>query len=138
MGKLSEFTRNRIVSLKSSGTSITMIRNILEEEGIKTSRPAISLFLSRYERSGSLADAKRSGRKPILSGRERDFIDDKMKNNDELTSSELKHLLSDKIGVNVSSSTVRRVRQNLGWRCEKSTYCQLIREPNKIKWLSFC
>ena len=87
MGKLSEFARNRIVSLKSSGTSITKIRNILEE-GIKTSRPAISLFLSRYERSGSLADAKRSGRKPILSGRERDFIDDKMKNNDELTSSE--------------------------------------------------
>ena len=88
MGKLSEFARNRIVSPESSGTSITKIRNILKEEGIKTSRPAVSLFLSRYERSGSLADAKRSGRKPILSGCERDFIDDKMKNNDELTSSE--------------------------------------------------
>ena len=42
------------------------------------------------------------------------------------------------MGVNVSSSTVRRVRRNLGWRREKARYCQLIRESNKIKRLSFC
>ena len=129
MGKLSEYTKNRIVSLKSCGTSISKITNILKEEGIITSQAAISLFLS----SGSSADAKHSGRKPILSGCERNFINYNMNNNDELTLSKLKHLLSEKIGLNVSSSTVRHVRQNLGWRREKAQYCQLIQEPNKVK-----
>ena len=139
MGKLSQFVRNRIVSLKSSGVSILKITQILEkEEGIKTLRFAVGQFIVRYQRTGSIADAQRSGRNPILSVNDRNFIDEQMSNNDELTSSELQNRLLEERGVSVSSATVRNVRRKIGWKHERARYCQLIREPNKIKRLSFC
>ena len=45
MGKLSYYTRNRIVSLKSLGVSVVKITEALKEEGIKTSRSVVNLFL---------------------------------------------------------------------------------------------
>ena len=58
--------RNRVISLRNSGQKINEIRNILEKEGIRTSRSADSLFFSRYKKSGRINDAPRSGRKPKL------------------------------------------------------------------------
>ena len=65
MGKLSEYARKRIISLRSSGTTQTKIKELLEQEGIKTSRSAISLFLSRYSKTGDIGDAPRSGRTAV-------------------------------------------------------------------------
>ena len=140
MGKLSQYARERIVSLWSSLVPITKIANIFVEEGIQTSRSAVSLFLSRYRRNGgNLRDAPRSGRKSLLKEEHLEFIDEKMKANDELTSAEIKIKLVDEFGVDVSQSTIRRVRrEQLGWRHENSRYCQFVREPNKIKRLFFC
>ena len=140
MGKLSQYARERIVSLWSSLVPITKIANILVEEGIQTSRSAVSLFLSRYRRNGgNLRDAPRSGRKSLLKEEHLEFIDEKMKANDELTSAEIKIELVDEFGVDVSQSTIRRVRrEQLGWRHENSRYCQFVREPHKNKTLFFC
>ena len=63
MAKLSTYARERVVALHSSGKNVTQIKKMLECEGIKTSRSAVSLLLSRYQNTGSLRDAKRSGRK---------------------------------------------------------------------------
>ena len=64
-GKLSSYARNRIVSLKVSGMSIVKITKEIQAEGIQTTRTVVNLFLLRYKRTGCIADAKRSGRKPI-------------------------------------------------------------------------
>ena len=40
-----------------------------------------------------------------------EFIDEKMKANDELTSAEIKIKLVDEFGLDVSQSTIRRIRQ---------------------------
>ena len=62
-----------------------------------------------------------------------------MKANDELTSEELKNLISKECGLDISSSTIRRVRrEKLGWKYENTRYCQFVREPNKVKRLAFC
>ena len=90
MGELSSCARNRIVSLKSSGMSVVKITEALKEEGIETSRSAVNLFLLRYQQTDCVADAKRSGRSPILNEEQLKFIDEKMKANDELTSLDLK------------------------------------------------
>ena len=37
-----------------------------------------------------------------------------------------------------SCQKVRRLRQKLGWVQTSTKYCQLIREPNRIKRLEFC
>ena len=46
MPKLSQYARERVVSLHSAGTNLTKIAKLLEEEGIKASRSAVSLFVS--------------------------------------------------------------------------------------------
>ena len=83
------YTRNCIISLRNSGQKITKIRDILEEEeGITTSRSAVSLFLSRYKKTGRINDEPRSGRKPKLNDEELVLIDVTMRENDETTSCE--------------------------------------------------
>ena len=138
MGKLSSYARNRIVSLKSSGMSVVKITEALREEGIETSRSAVNLFLLRYQRTACIADAKRSGRSPLLNEEQLKFIDEKIKANDELTSLDLKNKLTEEFQLNISSSTIRRVRRSMGWKHENARYCQFIREPNQLKRLSFC
>lgn len=128
------YARNRIISLRNSGKKITAIRNILEEEGIKTSRSAVSLFLSRYRKTGRVNDAPRRGRRPKLTEEELTAIDGRMRQNDEMTSRELKR----DCNLNVSEATIRRARRKLGWLCEKTKYCQFVREANKAKRLTFC
>ena len=137
MGKLSQYTRNRIISLHVSNKTIVNIVRLLEEEGVKTSRNSVSSFIKRYKQTGSINDARRSGRKGIISSDDINFIDEKMRENDELTSGELQKLLKDERNVSVSASTVRYARRKLGWKHEKSRYCQLIRNRNKIKRLVF-
>ena len=112
MGKLSQYARNRIVSLPAANlTSISKIVKILEnDDGIKTSRTSVSLFIQRYEKTGSIEDAQRIGRKAILSQDDVNFIDEKMKANDEFTSSKLQKLLRDERNVNISPSTIRNIR----------------------------
>ena len=90
MGKLSQYARKRIISLHSSGINQTKIQKALDQEGIKTSRSAISLFLSRYSRTGDIDDAPRSGRNAKLAPEAIAYIEEKMQENDELTSRELK------------------------------------------------
>ena len=133
MPKLSQYARERVVSLHSAGTNLTKIAKLLEEEGIKASRSAVNLFVSRYQQTSSFQDAKRSGRKSKLNREHLGFIDRKMKENDELTSGELKEKLSKECGVEVSARTIRRVKRNvLGWKSENARYCQFVRESNVV------
>ena len=119
--------------------SVVKITEALKEEGIETSRSAVNLFLLQYQQTDCVADAKRSGRSPILNEEQLKFIDEKMKANDKLTSLDLKNKLTEEFQLNISSSTIRRVRpRSMGWKHENASYCQFIREPNKLKRLCFC
>ena len=138
MGKLSQYTRNRIISLRASNNSILNIVRILQSEGIRTSRNSVSSFIARYQRTTSIDDAPRSGRKGKLSAEDMNLINEKIKQNDELTSAKLQKLLKDERNISVSTSTVKYARRKLGWKHEKSRYCQFIRDQNKIKRLVFC
>ena len=127
MGKLSQYSRNRIISLHASNISIVNIVKILEQEGVKTSRNSVSSFIMRYKRTRRINDAQRSGRKGNISQDDINFIDEKMKQNDELTSAKLQKLLKDERNVSVSASIIRYSRRKLEWKHERSRYCQLIR-----------
>ncbi|CAB4023744.1 Transposable element Tcb2 transposase [Paramuricea clavata] len=138
MAKLSLYARKGVISLKSAENSNKKIQEVLLEEGINTSITAISLFLSRYRKTGRLNDARRSGRKPKLRQEHVDYMDEKMKENDELTSRELKEKVAKDCDMDVSTATIRRARRKLGWKKENARYCQFVREPNKMKRLAFC
>lgn len=66
----------------------------------------------------------------------KDFVETQMQKNEETTSHQIQKKLS-KRGVYVHSSTVRRSRKEQGWTLQKTKYCQLIRDVNKIKRLEF-
>jgi len=55
---------------------------------------------------------------------------------DETTASQLYVLLSG-MGYHLNLRTILRCRTLLGWTFRGSAYCQLIREPNKLKRLKF-
>ena len=59
-----------------------------------------------------------------------------MRSNDEMTSAQIQKKLA-KRGVAVSSSTVRRSRKQQGWTLQRTAYCQLIRDANKVKRLEY-
>ena len=108
MPKLSLYARQRIVTLYfTKGVNVTNIAKLLKEEGIKVSRSAVSLFVSRYKKSGSLQDANRSGRKSKITNEHLNFIDNKMKENDELTSKEIQEQLLEEHNIQLSVSSIR-------------------------------
>ena len=59
-----------------------------------------------------------------------------MQHDDETTAVQLFHLLKEK-GYSISLRTILRCRTDLGWTFRGSSYCQLIRQANKIKRLDW-
>lgn len=66
------------------------------------------------------------------------FVNNQMEQNDELTAPNLQKKIYKEFGVNFSKSEVKRLRKKLGWVQTGMKYCQLIREPNRVKRLEFC
>ena len=96
------------------------------------------IMVSLLNHLGTVHDLPKRKRPRILSDAMRDFIDEQLKENDELTSRNLKELLQERWPeVKVSLTTIKRERRQLGWVCTKPHYCQLLREAsNLIVWSS--
>ena len=100
------------------------------------SRQAVSRFIRYYEQSRSLVRKPGSGRRTKLTPTVHQVVEAKMQCDDETTATQLQHLLC-QLGVHISLATIKRCRKELGWTYQGSRYCQLIREPNKLKCLAF-
>ena len=139
MGKLSLYARKRIVNLRRLGKNVSeIVRKIREEDNITASRPAVSLFLKRFNQTGSINDKQRTGRHRKLVLQHFDIIDEEMRRNDELSSIELARILRTRCDVDVSPRTVRQVRKKLGWTWSGTKYCQLVKDVNKPKRMEHC
>ena len=73
-----------------------------------------------------------SGRPSKVTPAIKQIVEDKMQEDDETTAVQLFHLLKSK-GHPLSLATILRCRYSLGWTFRGSSYCQLIRHPNKVK-----
>jgi len=134
---LSEYSKKRILSLHSSGHTVSNIADILVlEDGIRVSKQGIRKFLVRYTETGKISRKPGSGCPPKIMPALQHLIDLRMQEDDETTATQLQSLLAHH-GVYVSLSTILRSRKQLGWNFRGSAYCQLIREANKIKRLEF-
>ena len=90
----------------------------------------------KYELTGSVSRAPGSGRPTKISTEIKAIVEDKMWEDDETTASQLHKILTSR-GYQISSRTFLRCRSALGWTFRGGAYCQLIREPNKIKRLEW-
>ena len=139
MGRISVETRRRVVLLKNSGYTMKEIRERLLEEDISISLVSLFRLLKKYNEHGTIRDLPRPPPITRLNREQVQYVDCCMAGNDELTARQLHALLlKEWPDLNVSLSTIKKERRNLGWVSTRPKYCQLVRERNKEKRVEWC
>ena len=131
------YTKQRAVFYAAQGLNASAISRALSAEGLPYSPKSVSLLLQKLKAGQSIASKRGAGRPSKTMQRVRDLIEEQMQKDDETTAAELNRLLQAN-GIKLSRSTILRCRRQLGWTYRGAAYCQLIREPNKLKRLSWC
>ena len=138
MTRLDIDSRRRIVILSKNGYTLREIKARLEEEGMHILKTSLCLLLKKYHETGSVVDQPRVKAPKKLTDAHYVFIDNALESDNKLTTRKLHHLLVKKFpDLNVSHSTMKRARRELGWVSSRPKYCQMIRE-NKEKRLDWC
>ena len=105
-------------------------------EGLKTMKAGVCKFYRQYEETGTILRRPGSGKASKLNERAKEIIEEQMTLDDETTGLELEELLR-RNGIHVCSGTALRWRKNLGWTTKATSYCQMIREANRVKRLQW-
>ena len=84
---LSAYTKQRIVNLAEKYPKyMVIVRILFEQEKIKVSRQTVSNIVKKYTETGITSAKSKSGRKSKWTLEHYDFLDAKMRENDENTS----------------------------------------------------
>ena len=105
--------RFRIVSMRRQGFKVSAITKRLREERIYVSRQTIHTIVKRFEKEGSIAYKSRKVVSKIRI-EHMDFIDKAYEEDDELTAADLQKKLSSTFNLNLSLTTIKKVRRRLG------------------------
>ena len=136
--RLNPYVRQRIVFLKTDGKTVGEIVGILSEEGFPTTAQTVRRWIQRWETGEGLQDFRRSGRRPKITAEMGVFLNNRLKEDDELSSRELAYLLNKEYSIIISSSAIRaHLRQNLKWKVVRTRFGPMISETNKINRKAF-
>ena len=140
MPRISIETRMRIIQLRHRGYTMKMIQKRLSEENIIISLTALYNLFQKFRKHGIVINLVRDYEiYKKLTAEQVQYIDQCMRENDELTGRKLHALLLEKWpDLIVSINTVKREKRLLGWVASRPKYCQMIRELNKEKRLNWC
>ena len=131
---LDPYFRRRIVTLWKSGENISSIVRVQQTEGRKTVRRWI--FHWQYNRG--LKDSHRRGRLLKITREIAVYMDEQLKEDDELSSVELQRLVSRNFAVELSPSTIRRyLRTSLQWVVVRTRFGPMISDNNKTERVDF-
>ena len=131
------YEKRRILYYYQQGYLPPTIAKLLKDEGtVTTSRIGIAKFIKKFITTGSIARSPGSGRPSKITREIQRIVDERMMEDDETTAIQL-HALLTGMGHQLSRRTILRCRTALGWTFRGSAYCQLIREPNKLKRLEW-
>ncbi|CAC5387515.1 unnamed protein product [Mytilus coruscus] len=115
------------------GHTVPIFYEILNIVDISSNRKMICM-----PDSGSLKDIpKIASKPPILKRNHLIFIDQTIRQDREISAQEVAVSLRRRFQPGVSSTTVKRARRRLGWKHSPTQYCQMIRDDNKPKRLTF-
>ncbi len=101
-------------------------------EGLYTCRQTAARFIKPFIATGTIAHKEGSGRPSKITDQVLQLVEQRMREDDETTATQL-HVLLTFSGVQISLSTILRSRTLLGWTFRGSKYCQLIQHANKFK-----
>ena len=134
---LSAYCKQRIIHLYLDRKfSYSNVVSALQEEGIKVSKRAVWLTVKKYREHGTISRLPGSGGSFKLTPEMLRLVEDHLQEDDEATAIQLLKLLNDN-GYDVSKTTIIRARKLLGWTFHGSRYCQMIRQANKEKRLTW-
>ena len=131
------YIKQRAVFYAAKGLNATAISKALSKEGLTYSPKSVSLLLRKLREGQTIVRKPSTGRPSKVTQRVKDIIEEQMQKDDETTAAELDRILQ-REGIKLSRNTILRCRRKLGWTYRGAAYCQLIREPNKLKRLSWC
>ena len=109
----SAYVKQQIIYFHQRGYQPPTISVLLQEESISASRVGIAKFLMKYELTGSVSRAPGSGRPTKISTEIKAIVEDKMREDDETTASQLHKILTSR-GYQISSRTILHCRSALG------------------------
>ena len=133
----SDYAKQRILALFWKGYKVSaIVEYLVLEDGIRTSKQGVRMFLKHFRATNSIARKPGSGLPPKLSHEIQKVLEDTMREDDETTATQLQAKLST-MDVHVSLATIVRNRLALGWTYRGSAYCQLIRNENKLRRLNW-
>ena len=139
MPRLDLETRRRVLALRQAGYSFNVIKERLAEENISVTSRSLQRLGKKFREHGTYKDLARRKRGKKLSQAMVDFMNEKLTEDDELTSTKLRELLLENWPeLTVSLGTIKRYRRVEGWVCTRPHYCQLIRNINKRKRVAWC
>jgi len=140
MGRLSVSTRKRVIVLWQSGIPLSQIHERLTEEEIDVSLRSLQRLCEKFQQFHTIRDLPKATRPRKLTERMMQAIEESLRGDDELTVRKMKAKLADSFEdfPDVSLSTIKRRRKELGWVCTRPHYCQLIRAANKEKRKEWC
>ena len=136
--RLTPYLKQRIVQLYDSGVNQTQIVNRLRyEENVKVTRLTVHKTIKANKNKDLAVAPKKRGKEPILNSNHLDYISMCLKENGELSASELCQKLKTVFDITVSTTTVKVARQKLGWVSSTQAYCQTVRAANRPKRLEY-
>ena len=132
MPRMSLDTRRRVILLKDQGFSVSRIITRLKQEQVLVSRQALYDLFKKHQETGCLADLPKRTRTRKITDEMLTIIDEALSNNDELTAREIRSILMERWpDLEVTLPTIKRIRKQIGWKCTRPHYCQLLRDVRK-------
>ena len=128
-----------MLALRQVGYSFNAIKERLIQENIDITTRSLQRLEKKFFDHGTYKDLARRKRCKKLSPAMVNFMNEKLTQDDELTSSKLRKLLLENWPeLTVSLDTIKHYRRAEGWVCTRPHYCQLIRNINQRKRLAWC
>ena len=130
---LTAYCKQRIIQLYfERRISYGNVAKVLAAEGFRVPKRTVWVTIQKYKTHGTISRLPGSGRPFKLTREMLDAVEERMKQDDETTATQLVKMLGER-GFKISTPTVERARKTLGWTFHGSRYCQLIRNANKEK-----
>ena len=123
---LDVYTKKRILFYENLGLKpLSIVRELKRDiQCRRISREGVRLFLKQYKETGSIARKPGSGRPTKITAQAKRLVDDRLREDDEMTATQL-HALLRSAGLDVSFATISRCREKLGW-----TFRSLVPRPS--------
>ena len=104
-----------------------------KEGGYEVSKRSLQRLCVKFQLKHIIQDLPRKLKSRILTPQKLATMEESLRNDDELTSRKLKCKLQEKFAdlPDVSLSTIKGCRREMGWVCTRPHHCQLNRETKE-------